>query len=160
MSNPYLKPGRLAVVIASITALGTYKFYKLDIESWAERISGDAEKDAEFKAVFTEHPEFFRFNKTGDRVSLVWRRQRPKRFHVDKGVMVDNPEGSPYLPDDRLSRQPLEPSELTALVDVAVNLHARAVEQNVASKWWVPILAGILAFMGSIGGALISKLIF
>ena len=49
MKNPYLKPGRLAVVIASITALGTYKFYKLDIRSWAERISGDAEKDDEFK---------------------------------------------------------------------------------------------------------------
>jgi hypothetical protein len=42
MNSPYLsEPARLGDVIAAIQAMATYKFYKLDFESWADRISAD-----------------------------------------------------------------------------------------------------------------------
>ena len=39
--SPYLEPCRLGDVIAAIQVLAYYKFYRLDVASWAERITGD-----------------------------------------------------------------------------------------------------------------------
>src|SRR5688500_18588789 len=73
-------PGRLGDVVAAIQAMGTYKFYKLPFDGWADRISGDSSKGDHWKTVFLEHPEFFRFDSKREKASLVWRRQYPKRF--------------------------------------------------------------------------------
>src|SRR5687767_14487112 len=79
----YLKKERLADVIAAIQALGAYKYYKLDFDEWADRITGDKAKSDYWKDVFKEHPEFFRISTRQDQVSLVWRRQLPKNFLVN-----------------------------------------------------------------------------
>jgi hypothetical protein len=42
--NPYLKPQRLADVIAAITAMGNYWYYKLSFSEWADRIGNDRQK--------------------------------------------------------------------------------------------------------------------
>lgn len=73
---PYLKPNRLVNVIAAITTLANYRFYKLSFEKVAERISnqpGDADR---WQKILSEHPEFFRISGDGNnrKVSLVWRR--------------------------------------------------------------------------------------
>ena len=74
--SPYLdKEGRrLADVIAAIQAMGTYKFYKLDFEGWAERITANPNQAPYWKNLFEEHPEFFRLDGERERASLVWRR--------------------------------------------------------------------------------------
>ena len=159
MGNPYLKENRLSDVIAGITALGTYKFYKLDFSKWSDRISGSEKNATHWKSVFIEHPEFFRLSAEGDKASLVWRRQFPKTYDVDQQRDIPIPEGNKHHENiDRLSRRPLEPAELTALINIATNLHDGALEQAKAEKWWVPIVPGLLALGGAIIGAFLANI--
>ncbi|USI75532.1 MULTISPECIES: N-carbamoyl-L-amino acid amidohydrolase [unclassified Sphingopyxis] len=155
MANPYLSDGRLNDVIAAITVLGTYKFYKLSTEKWAARISGSTNEVEKWRIVFREHPEFFRAASEADKISLVWRRQFPRNFDVDA-----EPE---YLPDDgidetkesRISRRPLTPSEVTELVSVAIRLHDRALEQQKAGKWWTQLVVAGMTLLGVALGAVL-----
>ena len=86
--NPYLMPGRLSDVIAAITALGTYRYYKLSFDACAERIANRPDEAEHWGRIFTEHPEFFRVNEEGKTASLVWRRQHPKRFDAKRFVEI------------------------------------------------------------------------
>jgi hypothetical protein len=150
--SPYLIEGRLADVIAAITALGNYKYYKLSFEGWAERISGLARRADYWEKIFRQHPEFFRIDTEDRKVSLVWRRQYPKNYNVDSQTSISPSELNKYA-EDRMSRRPLEANEVTSLIAVAVDLHERALDQQKASKWWVTIAAGILSFAGALLGA-------
>lgn len=155
--NPYLNDGRLPDVIAAITALGTYKFYKLDAKGWADRISGRQKGADHWTAVFDEHPEFFRRAAENEKFSLVWRRQFPRNYDVDAEAEVGadhHVSGEAY---DRTSRRPLEPSELTALIDVAVNLHKAALDQVGSRRWWIPLVAAGLSFLGALVGVLVTS---
>ncbi len=157
--NPYLKDGRLADVIAAITTLGNYRYYKLSFETAAKRIANRPEDASKWAAIFREHPEFFRISEEDQKVSLVWRRQNPKRYHTKSLTEISRAEFDALDKDakDRISRKPLEPSEISALINVAINLNERALEKNKAAKWWVPILSAVLGFIGALVGAYIGK---
>jgi len=155
--SPYLKPRRLGDVIAGITALGTYKFYKLDVERWADRITGAASDGPYWRGVFEEHPEFFRFASDRRKVSLVWRRQFPRNFNVDEEPEEFADHEVDGLEESRTSRRPLSPSEVTELIGVAIQLHDRALEQQKAGNWWIPLVAAVLAFLGALLGALLAN---
>jgi hypothetical protein len=159
--NPNLKKGRLAEVIAAITALGTYRYYKLTFAQCAERISnspGDADR---WGSILREHPEFFRvvLDEGEGKVSLVWRRQYPRTFHPRtlNELTLAQVADLPAEEQSRMSRRPLGASEVSALIGVAVNLHARAIEETTASRWWIPILAALVSFIGALAGALIGN---
>ncbi len=107
-ANPYLKEHRLADVIAAITALGTYKFYKLDFKGWSRRISGTAKDPAHWQLVFKEHPEFFRVNSGDNKASLVWRRQFPRNYDVDEINETFPDDEIDGTAEDRISRKPLD----------------------------------------------------
>jgi hypothetical protein len=158
LANPYLKPQRLADVIAAITTLGTYKFYKLDVDKWADRIGGASAKPDHWRTVFAEHPEFFRFASNQQKVSLVWRRQFPRNFDVDAEPEILADHDIDPTDDSRTSRRPLEPSEITELIGVAIRLHDRALEQKKASGWWVQLLTAFMALIGAVLGAWIGTL--
>ncbi len=101
-SSPYLShPQRLADVIAAIQVMATYKFYKLGFEEWADRISADTSKSAYWKAIFEEHPEFFRLNGEKTKASLVWRRQFPRRYHVDREIRLSKDEYDTLAIEDK-----------------------------------------------------------
>lgn len=158
MGNPYLFDGRLADVISGITVLGTYKFYKLDFEEWADRIGGAKDDAKKWKRIFKQHPEFFRISAEGDKASLIWRRQFTKTFHVDRKVELPLPEGQKrHDASERLSRRPLDPTEITTLISIATNLHDRALEQSKANKWWIPVLTALLAMLGAAAGGWLSQ---
>ena len=156
--SPYLVPtGRLGDVIAAIQALATYKFYKLDFEGWADRISADKSRADHWRRVFEEHPEFFRLDSRRERASLVWRRQYPRRYLVDEGRTLSDEELE-ALPAAvraaRVSRSPLAAEDIKTLIDAAINLHARALEAEVQSRWWIPLaVSGIGGLIGAIIGA-------
>lgn len=157
MKNPYLKYKRLADVIAAITVLGTYKFYKLDVAKWGDRIGGAHTPVASWQKLFEEHPEFFRLTFDKKRVSLVWRRQFPRNFLVDAEPEIEPDDEIDGTTEDRVSRRPLDATELTELIGVAIKLHDRALEQQKARSWWIPLVAAGLAFIGALAGAWLRK---
>lgn len=157
-SSPYLSdPQRLSDVIAAIQAMATYKFYKLPHAGWAIRLSADESKADKWKSVFVDHPEFFRLDSTKEKASLVWRRQFPKRYNVDTERVITYQEYIVLTPHEqlRISRTPLSPADIKALVDTAVNLHSRALEHQKDKRWWAALSGGIGGLLGAVIGGLL-----
>ena len=157
--SPYLNDSkRLGDVVAAIQAIGTYKFYKLPFDGWADRISGDGSKGGHWRTVFFEHPEFFRFDSKREKASLVWRRQYPKRFHVDEVRRLTAEEYHALTDDDkdRVSRDPLTATDIKSLINTAINLHSRAVEHQQRKRWWTALVGGVGGLIGAIIGAVFS----
>ena len=158
--SPYLSdPNRLADVISAIQVMSTYKFYKLPFDGWADRINGDSSRGTYWQNIFEQHPEFFRLDSPRQKASLVWRRQYPKRFHVDQERVL--PRDEYYAMDktakERVSRNRLTPDDIKTLIDTAINLHARALEEQKERRWWLPLASVIGGLIGGILGALIGK---
>lgn len=156
LSSPYLRDAnRLGDVIAAIQAMGTYKFYKLTFESWADRITGDVSDSDHWRSVFEEHPEFFRLDSDRERASLVWRRQYAKRFHVDEERKLTNAEYDALSEPSkaRVSRNPLTPDDIRALINTAISLHSRALEDLREKRWWLPLASAVGGLVGAIVGA-------
>ena len=124
--NPYLTPGRLPAVISAITALGNYRHYKLSFEDCGERISNRPEDAERWGRIFGQHPEFFRVNDHEKTASLVWRRENPKRFDPQRSVEITRDEFDALSPDrkNEMGRRPLDASEITSLISVAINLQS------------------------------------
>ena len=61
----------------------------------------------------------------------------------------------------RISRIPLRSDELSALIETAVNLHSRAVEDERERRWWVEhavaFTAAASGLVGTVVGALIAS---
>jgi hypothetical protein len=157
MNSPYLaSPDRLADVIAAIQAMAIYKFYKLNFQGWADRLSADQSRAQHWEKVFVDHPEFFRLDRERKRASLVWRRQYPKRFNVDTFKEISNEDYDNLTEEQkkRISRSPLAPTEISKLIDAAVNMHARALEAKKDRQWYKPfIIQALAAFLGAVLGA-------
>jgi hypothetical protein len=155
MNSPYLRdPARLGDVVAAIQATATYKFYKLDFEGWADRISADTTRASHWEKVFVEHPEFFRLDSERKRASLVWRRQYPKRYSVDMRKEITDQEFDLMTEEQkrRVSRTPLSAADIKTLLDTAINLHSRALEAKKDNLWYKPLLLQALA--GVLGAAI------
>ena len=148
---------RLADVIAAIQVMGTYKFYKLDFDGWADRIGGDETKGQYWKTIFEQHPEFFRLDSSRKRASLVWRRNYQKLYHVDREEKISREEYKSLSDDEkaRVSRNPLTNSDISTLVNTAINLHSREIENKKDSRWWI---SGAIGLLGVILGAVIKAI--
>lgn len=136
--------------------MGTYKFYKLDFEGWADRITANRNQATYWKNVFEQHPEFFRLDSERKMASLVWRRQYPKRFHVDqeKRLSVEELDALPEEQKKRISRDTLTPEDIKTLLDTAVSLRSRALEAEHERKWWIPLVSSAIGgLVGAILGA-------
>ncbi len=77
-------------MIAAIQAMGTYKYYSMKFDEWSDQICGDASRGEYWRAVFEQHPEFFRSYERQEEqyVSLVWRRQFPDHFHTRRMTAI------------------------------------------------------------------------
>jgi hypothetical protein len=156
--SPYLDSStRLADVISAIQAMGTYGQYKLTFEEWADKITADKSKADYWKEVFIGHPEFFRLDGSKEKASLVWRRQRPRRYNPRTSTVVTTEayEALPALERDNFSREPLSPSDIKTLIDTAINLHSRALAAESDKRWWLPLVTALVgSLVGSLMGAL------
>ena len=162
--TPYLdEPQRLAEVIAAIQAMSSYKFYKLGFAPWAVRIFGDEARADQVRRICRDPPEFFRIDTTGDKASLVARRQRRRVYHVDleRNLSSDDDDQALYhaaKSKGRLSRSPLSSDETAALIATAIELHARELEQSASRKWWLPLATAVVSALAALGGAAVGVL--
>jgi hypothetical protein len=160
-NSPYLKNDtRLADVIAAIQAMSIYRFYKLDFNGWSDRISGDPDHGEHWKQIFIEHPEFFRLDSARAKASLVARRQHPKNYDVDTGKRIETSEflGMDGTRKKRISRSPLSQDEVASMIQIAVELHSRALEQSKDRRWWLPVLTALIGSASGIAGTLLGAL--
>jgi hypothetical protein len=157
--SSYLKPGRLADLLAAIQAMAIYDRYRRSSEDWAVLISGDKDKGAHWKTVFDEHPEFFRPSTAHPgHYALVWRRAGDDRYHRGSGRILERAEISQLAAEDRrryMSRPPVPEGQVKTLLDTAINLHQRAVDEHRDRRWWVTPLTAIVSAIGSFIGAVI-----
>jgi len=55
-----------------------------------------------------------------------------------------------------LTTKPLGGEQIQTLLNTAISLHARAMEELRESRWWIPVLAAILGFFGAMGGVILA----
>lgn len=155
--NPYTENDkRLADVIAAIQVMATYKFYKLDFFGWADRIEGRPDNSNYWRSVFEQHPEFFRLDSKQERASLVWRRNYQKLYDVDKEEKISRADYIALNDNQkmRISRIPLNNSDISTLIGTAISLHSSELEHKKDSRWWI---SGAIGLAGVILGAVINS---
>ena len=55
--------------------------------------------------------------------------------------------------------KPLGGEQIQTLLNTAISLHARAMEELRESRWWVPMFAAVLGFVEAILGVILSSLL-
>ncbi len=163
--SPYLKDGRLPDVIAALQIMGAGERPERAIKGWAKELSyndSGAEIDR-WTAVFREHPEFFLVYKLQDdptlKSALRWR--YTNKLYDSKTGKEYTPQEKEELPEKerwRLTTRPLTSEAIAALMNTAIELHSRAIEELAASRWWVPVLAAFLGFVGALLGSIVAAL--
>lgn len=120
----YLKPGRLADVLALIQVLAFDKSAHRSEAGLQEELQGIPASATDWRELAREHPEFFRVRQSGDHVVSLTAR------HV--------------LPEDAESRRPqLDAGFTHRLVQTAIDLHDRELKR--AERWNFLIPAAIAA---------------
>ncbi len=114
--------------------------------------------------MFQEHREFFLTYRLPDeqdlKAALRWR----YAFRT-----VDAETGKEYTPAEvqslpekqrwLLTTKPLGGEQIQTLLNTAIAVHARAMEELRESRWWIPVFAAILGFVGAILGVILSALL-
>ena len=117
--RPYLQPGRLADVIALIQVLGFDEHAHRSESGLREELQNEPASADTWTKVASEHPEFFRVRPSGDHVvSLLARHVTPRG---DSG------------------RAPLPPDHVKELVNVALSIHDRELDQSRNWRVWLPL---------------------
>jgi hypothetical protein len=161
--SPYLKPGRLADVIAALQVMASAKRPEREIRDWAKVLDGAVNQDTigKWTHVFSEHREFFLTYRLSEKselkAALRWR-YALKNFDSEAGKELTQAEIDqlPQTARDLLTTRPLGGDQVETLLNTAISLRTRALEELVASRWWVNVLIAILAALGAIAGTLLS----
>ena len=163
---PYRIRGRLADVIAAIQVMAAAKRPEAKINDWAYEF--DRNRDAatidRWTSVFRDHREFFLTYRLPDeqdlKAALRWR-YAFKTFDAESGKEY-TPAEIQALPEKQrwlLTTKPLGGEQIQTLLNTAIGLHARAMEELRESRWWVPVFAAILGFVGAMCGTILSALL-
>lgn len=150
--SPYItNPKRLADLIAAIQVLGSYRFASRKIDKWAKRLGRTPVSAHDWLTVFKEHPEFFTFD--GENISLVWRRSLERNYDTFERKILPKNEAHELAKveseanEKRLSRPPLDTTEISKLIDIAINLHEREIKHTQERRWWITAVVTIVGFI-------------
>lgn len=139
--SPYLNDGRLADVIGAIPVMSAYeKHASRRLNKWQGQL-GEACASGGWEQVFKEHPEFFRF-RDGEWVAMRWRWALDKDYDPQLSRSLSSEEMAKATQEqkERLTRAPLAPEQIEALMSTAVKLHSSAIEQERHARWWIPLV--------------------
>jgi hypothetical protein len=138
-TSHYLRDGRLPDVLALIQVLAADSHAHRSESGLNEELQGKPQSAETWTILAKKHPEFFRVKPDGEhRVSLIAR-------HV-----IERTEGvRPVLPPDYTSK----------LLQLAVELHDRAVKRSQHWHIWVPIMVALTAGIFTLLGAYIKVLV-
>jgi len=152
-------PKRLADVISALQVMGTYFFASRTVDKWEESFGRKPLSAKNWEQLFTEHPEFFRI--VDGKASLMWRRAKRKLYFTHSGEEISKDEYESLSSDEKkkVSRAPLEPSQVESLINSAVNLHAAAISHSKEMRWWMPLMSASIGLIGVLLGALLPYLL-
>lgn len=136
--NLYLREYRLQDILAALQFLAIYPDYDLTLEEFRKKIGSTPGSARDWDEIFLEHPEFFRKSERAADYSLVMRRARAR---------VDT------------EKPPLEPAELSMLIDTAIHLQKHALEMRREQRWKYPILVSLLGIVAGFAGAILGAMI-
>ncbi|RIH81970.1 hypothetical protein Mterra_02874 [Calidithermus terrae] len=147
-NSPYLRDWRLADLIAAITLMGRYPYASLKWQEWEYRL-GSPRSAGDWRTVFYEHPEFFRLSDEEEEwASLRLRHGLDRTYSVPLRRELSAEELRAAESSDAaykdVTRRPLNPDEIDALVRTAIDLHARTIAHEQERRWLTPLLWSLL----------------
>ena len=126
VKRPYLKPGRLADVLALIQVLALDRYTTRSESGIRKELQGPPSSSTEWFVLASEHREFFRVNSESESgLSLVGRYVLPH-------------ETDEY-------REPLTADFVSVLLTTAIDLHDRQVSDAEAWKTWMPVWSSVIS---------------
>jgi hypothetical protein len=166
MKDPYLKEGRLADVIAAVQVMASAKRPEGKITNWVESLEGKVNKKtiAHWTSIFQDHREFFLvYTLEGESEIKAALRLRYAFKSYDPETWIEyKPEDLRQLDKqirDRLTTRPLTGDQIQALLNTVIELNNRALAEQSARRWWIPLITALLGFVGAIAGGLLSGLL-
>src|SRR5262249_43520001 len=87
-----------------------------------------------------------------DHFALIWRRASPRLFYRKQDRLLTKPEYDrlPVEEQASVSRVRVPEAEIKTLVDIAIELHSKAREQQTDWRWWVPIVASATVTLAAV----------
>lgn len=150
--SPYLSHGRrLSDLLAALQVMGTYRWATRKSQEWTKML-GPVKSADNWEEIFSQHTEFFRVN--GEWVSLRWRHGYDRIYSADLGRELEADEIKTLSKEENenLSRRPLTPEQIEALLKTAIELHTREIAYTQERRWLTPFL---FALLGAILGAIL-----
>lgn len=144
-ASPYLgNAKRLADVMAAIQFLGAHKYGSRSIENWSNSLGTSPKSANSWMEIFQDHPEFFRV-KSGY-VALVLRRAKQKNYHMETGEFLTEKQIDELSEKEKkkVTRKHLESTQIEALLNTAIQMHASAIAHEKELRWWIPLLASLI----------------
>lgn len=118
-SRPYLRPGRVSDVMALLQVLAFDEHAHRSESGLREELQKAPYSADTWTEVASQHPEFFRVRPTGDHVvSLLARHVTPRGEN---------------------GRLPLSPEHVKELLNAALSIHDRELEQSRHWHVWLPL---------------------
>ncbi len=162
MKSPYLTHDqRLADILAAIQVMGSHLWDSRPIEHWKQNLGPMPQSAASWEELFSQHPEFFGTSEFEGVTSHSLRLRRAYERTIDVSSLreLSDTELKELRESDRyfktkIARRALLPSQIEALMKTAIELQVRAGAMDDRRKWWLPLAAAVLSFVGALIGSL------
>ena len=163
--SPYLSnPHRVADILAAIQVFGSHRWDSREMKDWKENLGDAPQSGSSWEEVLAEHPEFFGVY-IGKEDKKTYHYLRLRRAYertidpdtlrelTDKDIKELRDKGAFYT--TKLARKALAASQVEALMKTAIELQVRAAALEDRTRWWLPLAAAALGFIGALLGSFI-----
>ncbi len=160
--SPYLSsPHRLADILAAIQVFGSQRWDSREIKDWKTVLGDTPQSGATWEEVLAAHPEFFGVSTRTDGTALHYLRLRrayertvdPDTLRELDDVEIKALKDAGKYDSIKLARRPLTSDQVETLMKTAIELQVRAAALEDRSRWWLPLAAAVLGFVGAVLGS-------